>query len=148
MFRECALCGAIKTLEAYYKQTPPKTCLKYRFCKDCFSSWRQQIQNEKYTRREDKVRKHWDYQQESPITCCNCQQTKPTKYYTTLESDGSKFSDTCTTCEVRTCTRCFKLKPVVDFKRNPRVNTSFHRSCMKCACSKLQYHNRGIRENN
>ena len=132
MFRQCALCGLIKTVEAYHKQLPPKR-IDYRLCKECHTGWVKENRKRRYDAVEKTVKYHKSYQQEEPILCISCKIVKPTRHYTTLESDGTQFSKTCIECETRKCSRCNQTKPVISFQRNPRVRSSFHRSCKECA---------------
>lgn len=144
MFRECASCGLIKPLNAYIQQEPPKTVKAYKFCADCNLFIQLEQRKLKYLNREAVIKHNWEHQQENPITCKLCNTSRPTRLYSTHEKDGSRFHDICAHCERRECTRCEEIKPLVEFQRNPRVKTCFHRSCKACKGSRQQYYERNV----
>ena len=133
MFRVCLYCDQIKTVESFLREKPPKTVNAYKFCKDCLPKVKIESRRRSYARLEAIVKHNWSYQQEKPIQCTQCSTTRPTKYFTTLATDGTKFSDVCVDCDTRTCKQCKKQLPVFKFQRNPRVKTSYHWTCKECS---------------
>lgn len=133
MFRVCLHCDQIKTVESFLREKPHKTANAYKYCKDCYHKVKIEIRK-RYQARLDAIVKHnWNYQQEKPIQCTQCLTTRPTKYFTTLATDGTKFSDVCVDCDTRSCKKCKRELSLSQYQRNPRVKTSYHFTCKECS---------------
>lgn len=133
MFRVCLHCDQVKTVESYHRQKPPRTSDTYKYCKECYPQVKIAKRRDYYARREALVQHNWQYQQEDPKQCTRCMATRSTKHFSTQVEDGTKFSDICVFCDLRTCKECDKVIPLYQFQRNPRVKTSYHFTCKECA---------------